>query len=53
MNFNIRQFNMGMIKDRCAIDSHKSPMIVIIGKKDAVAGGCALCAILELIFDCL
>ena len=24
-----------------------------VGKKDAVAGGCALCAILELIFDCL
>lgn len=23
-----------MIKERCAIDSHKSPMIVIIGKKD-------------------
>lgn len=24
-----------------------------VGKSDAVAGGCALCAILELIFDCL
>jgi hypothetical protein len=24
-----------------------------VGKKDAVAGGCALCAVLELIFDCL
>ena len=24
-----------------------------VGKKDAVAGGCALCAILELFFDCL
>jgi len=34
MNFNIRQFNMDMIKQRCAIDSRKSPMIVIIGKKD-------------------
>jgi hypothetical protein len=34
MDFNIRKFNVGMIKDRCAIDSKKSPMIVIIGKKD-------------------
>ena len=25
---------MNVIKERCAIDSHKSPMIVIIGKKD-------------------
>lgn len=24
-----------------------------VGKSDAVAGGCAVCAILELIFDCL
>ena len=24
-----------------------------VGKSDAVAGGCAICAILELIFDCL
>jgi hypothetical protein len=34
MNFNIRKFNMGVIKERCALDSRKSPMIVIIGKKD-------------------
>ena len=34
MNFNIRKFNMEVIKDRCAMDSRKSPMIVIIGKKD-------------------
>lgn len=34
MDFNIRKFNMAVIKDRTAIDSRKSPMIVIIGKKD-------------------
>jgi hypothetical protein len=34
MNFNIRKFNMDLLKERCAMDSHKSPMIVIIGKKD-------------------
>ncbi|NBR60725.1 hypothetical protein EB118_02665 [bacterium] len=34
MNFNIRKFNMDVLKERCATDSHKSPMIVIIGKKD-------------------
>jgi hypothetical protein len=34
MNFQLRQFNMNMIKERCEIDSRKSPMIVIIGKKD-------------------
>jgi hypothetical protein len=34
MNFNIRKFNMDILKERCAMDSHKSPMIVIIGKKD-------------------
>lgn len=34
MNFNIRRFNMETIKERCAIDSHKSPMILVIGKKD-------------------
>lgn len=34
MNFNIRRFNMEVIKERCAIDSHKSPMILLIGKKD-------------------
>ena len=34
MNFNIRKFNMNVIKERCALDSRKSPMIVIIGKKD-------------------
>ena len=34
MNFNIKRFNVEMIKQRCAPDSHKSPMIVIIGKKD-------------------
>lgn len=34
MDFNIRKFNMQLLKDRTAIDSRKSPMIVIIGKKD-------------------
>lgn len=34
MNFQLKQFNMNMIKERCEIDSRKSPMIVIIGKKD-------------------
>jgi hypothetical protein len=34
MNFQLRKFNIDMIKDRCEIDSRKSPMIVIIGKKD-------------------
>jgi hypothetical protein len=34
MNFQIKKFNIGMIRDRCDIDSRKSPMIVVIGKKD-------------------
>lgn len=34
MNFQLRKFNMEMITDRCEIDSRKSPMIVVIGKKD-------------------
>jgi hypothetical protein len=34
MDFNIRKFNMNMLKERTAMDSRKSPMIVIIGKKD-------------------
>lgn len=34
MNFQIKKFNMETIVDRCQIDSHKSPMIVLIGKKD-------------------
>jgi hypothetical protein len=34
MNFQLRKFNMDMITDRCDIDSRKSPMMVIIGKKD-------------------
>jgi len=34
MNFNIKKFNMETIVERCQIDSHKSPMIVLIGKKD-------------------
>jgi len=33
-NFNLKKFNMEMIKERCGMDSRKSPMIVIIGKKD-------------------
>jgi hypothetical protein len=33
-NFNLKKFNMDMIKERCGMDSRKSPMIVIIGKKD-------------------
>jgi hypothetical protein len=34
MHFNIKKFNMDMIRERCEIDSHKSPMVVLIGKKD-------------------
>lgn len=34
MNFQLRKFDINMLKDRCDIDSRKSPMIVIIGKKD-------------------
>ena len=34
MNFQLRKFDIGMLKDRCEIDSRKSPMIVVIGKKD-------------------
>jgi len=34
MNFQIKKFNIDMLKDRCEIDSRKSPMIVVIGKKD-------------------
>ena len=34
MNFNIRKFSMDMIRDRCSLDSKKSPMIVLIGKRD-------------------
>jgi hypothetical protein len=34
MEFNIQKFDMGVIKSRTALDSKKSPMIVIIGKKD-------------------
>ena len=32
--FTLRKFNMENIVDRCEIDSRKSPMIVVIGKKD-------------------
>ena len=34
LNFQIRKFNMDTIKSRCEIDSRKSPMMVVIGKKD-------------------
>ena len=34
LNFQIRKFNMETIKSRCEIDSRKSPMMVLIGKKD-------------------
>lgn len=34
LDFTLRKFNINMLKERCAIDSRKSPMIVIIGKKD-------------------
>lgn len=34
MNFTLRKFDIDMIKSRCDIDSRKSPMMVIIGKKD-------------------
>jgi hypothetical protein len=34
MDFKIRKFRMDSIVERCEIDSHKSPMIVLIGKKD-------------------
>ena len=34
MNFTIQKFQIETIRDRCEIDSRKSPMIVVIGKKD-------------------
>lgn len=34
MNFQIKKFNVETLRDRCEIDSRKSPMIVVIGKKD-------------------
>lgn len=34
MNFQIKKFNIENIRDRCEMDSRKSPMIVVIGKKD-------------------
>lgn len=34
MNFQIKKFNIETLRDRCEMDSRKSPMIVIIGKKD-------------------
>jgi hypothetical protein len=34
MNFLIKKFNIDMLKDRCEIDSRKSTMILVIGKKD-------------------
>jgi len=34
MNFNIRKFDIDMIRERCALDSRKAPMIVLIGKRD-------------------
>jgi len=34
MNFEIKKFSIKMIVERCEIDSRKSPMIVLIGKKD-------------------
>ena len=34
MNFQLKRFNMEMITERCEIDSKKSPMMVVIGKKD-------------------
>jgi KaiC/GvpD/RAD55 family RecA-like ATPase len=34
MNFHLRKFDITMLKDRCEMDSRKSPMMVVIGKKD-------------------
>jgi len=34
MNFTIQKFQIEILKDRCKVDSRKSPMIVLIGKKD-------------------
>jgi hypothetical protein len=34
MNFTLRKFDISMLRNRCEIDSRKSPMIVVIGKKD-------------------
>jgi hypothetical protein len=34
MNFNIKKFNMNIIRERCDLDSRKAPMIVLIGKRD-------------------
>ncbi len=33
-NFTLKKFDINMIKDRCEMDSRKSPMMVVIGKKD-------------------
>jgi len=34
MNFQLRKFDINTIKDRTEMDSRKSPMIIVIGKKD-------------------
>jgi len=34
MNFNIKKFDMEMIRTKCALDSKKAPVIVFIGKRD-------------------
>jgi ATPase subunit of ABC transporter with duplicated ATPase domains len=34
MNFQIKKFTIETLRERCEMDSRKSPMIVIIGKKD-------------------
>ena len=34
MNFNIKKFDMDVIRDRCSLDSRKAPMIVLVGKRD-------------------
>jgi hypothetical protein len=34
MNFQIRKFNMDWLKNRCELDSRKSPVVIAIGKPD-------------------
>lgn len=34
VNFDIKKFSMETLKKRCELDSRKSPMIVLLGKKD-------------------
>lgn len=52
MDFKLRKFDMNMIHTRAAVDSHKSPIIVLIGKKDT-GKSYMLKHILSILQDCL